>query len=373
VKLSTCGRRYAAVRVFGVVLGALVLGPGVGACAQLPTATVPTPEAPPAVEPPPPLASERPRGLDSALVAEAATLAEQLPRLHTLLVARDGVVRFERHFRGPGVDAPVNVKSVSKSILSALVGIAVGEGRLLGTEQKITPFFMNQLLAPGADTRKREITIGNLLTMQAGLAGTSSENYSAWTGSSNWVEHALARPMIAEIGGPMIYSTGNYHLLSAILTQATGQRTSLYAQEKLAEPLGITIPPWRTDPQGIDMGGNDMRVSARSMLRIGELYRNDGVHEGRQVIPAEWVRASLQVWLRARNGDGYGLGWWTRHVGSHTAHYARGYGGQFILVVPSLGLTAVATSSVSSGYEDHSHAVQAIFENLIIQAAVVGG
>lgn len=87
----------------------------------------------------------------------------------------------------------------------------------------------------------------------------------------------------------MLYSTGNYHLLSAILTEATGQSTLAYARSRLAEPLNIAIPPWPTDPQGIRFGGNDMRLSPRAMVWFGELYRNGGARDGRQVVPQEWV------------------------------------------------------------------------------------
>jgi CubicO group peptidase (beta-lactamase class C family) len=124
----------------------------------------------------------------------------------------------------------------------------------------------------------------------------------------------------------MIYSTGSSHLLSAIVTQATGRSTWAYARERLAEPMGITLPRWPTDPQGIFFGGNDMRMTPRAMLGFGELSRNRGVHEGRQVVPAAWVDASWEARGRSPwSGDRYGYGWWIRDVREHRVFYASGY------------------------------------------------
>ena len=112
--------------------------------------------------------------------------------------------------------------------------------------------------------------------MRPGLEGTSNRNYGAWVTSRNWVRHALARPMFAAPGEEMEYSTGNTHLLSAILTQATGKSTWQFANEVLAKPLGFSLAQWPRDPQGIYFGGNDMLMTPRQMLAFGELYLNDG-------------------------------------------------------------------------------------------------
>jgi CubicO group peptidase (beta-lactamase class C family) len=202
-------------------------------------------------------------GLDSALLALVAERGETLPRLRTLIVARHGRAELEQHYRGPGLDAPANVKSVSKSILSAIVGIAIADGHLDGVDQPVSPFFTRYIPA-GADSGVQRITVGNLLTMQSGLQGTSGSNYGRWVTSPNWVRHAVTRPMESEPGTVRRYSTGNSHLLSAVLTQATGSSTWAYARERLAQPLGIALPRWPADPQGIYFGGNEMRVSPRS-------------------------------------------------------------------------------------------------------------
>jgi CubicO group peptidase (beta-lactamase class C family) len=293
-------------------------------------------------------------GLDPELSALAFKRAAELPKLQALIVARHGVIQAERRFRGPRLDAPVNVKSISKSIMSALIGIAIERGDLSGVDQPIAPFFA-KYVRRNPDPRLRQITIGQLLSMQSGLTRTSGPSYAPWTSSKNWVEYILTAPLQAEPGGPMVYSTGNTHLLSALLTQASRTSTYEFAREHLAKPLGIKLLPWARDPQGIYFGGNQMRLSARALLQFGELYRNRGKRGDRQIIPADWIDQSLQP--RARSifsGQLYGYGWFLSSIGDHPLFYAWGYGGQFIFVLPDLEMTVVATST-ASGPRDFEH------------------
>ena len=174
----------------------------------------------------------------------ALKAASELPRLYSLVVAQRGTVMFERYFNGRRATTPANVKSVSKSVISTLVGIAA-ERKLLSLDQPISTYFP-ELPAP-----KRGITIEDLVTMRSGLESTSSRNYGAWVQSPNWVRYVLTRPLVAQPGTQIIYSTGNTHLLSAILTKATGRNTWQFAQEALAKPLGFSLAPWTRDPHGI--------------------------------------------------------------------------------------------------------------------------
>ncbi len=319
--------------------------------------------------------AERPRstGMDPARLAAAVERARGLPRLHSLIVARGGRVYAETYPRGPGRDHRANVKSASKSILSAAVGIAVAEGKL-ALDQPVAPFLPGRLRAP-SDSLKRGITVEHLLSMRAGLEPTSFGRYGAWVSSRDWVGYVLARPMVDAPGGRMLYSTGSSHLLSAVLTRATGQSTYAYARDRLARPLGIELRPWTTDPQGIYFGGNEMRLTPREMLRFGELYRRDGVWEGRRILPEGWVRESWTPRTSSPyNGYGYGYGWWARSSGAHPVHFAWGYGGQFVFVVPDLELTVVVTSESEAVREGrHLRAVHALLDEEIIPAAEAGG
>ncbi len=337
-------------------------------------------EAPPRDAPPPDgglavaVPAEAPtRGLDSLRLEQAFARAAELPRLRSLLVARHGELLREEYFHGAGPEGRANIKSASKSVLSALFGIAIAEGRLQGLEQPIAPFF-ERYLGEDADPRKRTITLENLLSMQSGLERTSGRNYGAWVSSSNWVRYAITRPMVSDPGGRMLYSTGSTHLLSAILTEATGKSTLAFAREKLAEPLGIELRPWATDPQGIYFGGNEMRMRPRDLLRFGELYRNGGVWEGRRILSEEWIRQSWTPRTSSRfNGYRYGLGWWMRESGQHAVYFAWGYGGQFVFVLPDLELTVVATSEADAPREGgHLREVHSLLDRWIVPAAEAG-
>ncbi len=382
----------------------LVLGTWTGGCDGAPqghglpasgaeATAVPAPEANPyaeangadgTLEPPLlPLLDRRARpvttGLDSTLLAQAVEQAEGQTNLHNMIVARHGEIVLERHFRGPGPSQPANVKSVSKSLLSAVVGAAVRDGYLEGAEMAIGPLLREHFPStnagegPEANPRWR-ITVGHLLSMSSGLESTSFGNYGAWVASPHWVRSALARPMTFEPGSRMLYSTGNTHLVSALLTRATGQSTHAYAREVLAEPLGIRLPPWPRDAQGIYFGGNDMLVSPRGLIRFGELYRQGGQLDGRRLLPREWIEESWDVRVRSRrDGNGYGLGWWARDAGAYEVRFAWGYGGQFLFVVPELELTVVFTSDPWSRERGHNRVLHGLLDDYLVPAAARGG
>jgi len=282
-------------------------------------------------------------------VTEAGEAGLDMPRLHSLLVSWRGNLLLERYYHGARASRAANMKSASKSVISALVGIAIDQGHLRGVEQPIGSFFP-ELAAD--DAARRAITIEDLLTMRSGLETTSNRNYGAWVQSRNWVRYVLSRDLVDPPGTRMEYSTGSTHLLSAILTRATKQSTWEFAQRALAEPLGFSLARWPRDPQGIYFGGNDMLMTPRQMLAFGELYRNGGVVSGTTVLPGDWIEASWAVYTRSRRNDqGYGYGWWSRSFAGYDTSFAWGYGGQYIFIVPALDLTVVTTSSPVPGDE----------------------
>jgi len=308
---------------------------------------------------------------DFARLERAFAKAQKLPRLHALIVAKDGRTLAERAFRGPGLDRPANVKSVSKSVISALVGAAIERRVLVGTDALVAELLPADLpRAP--DPRLLKVTVGNLLSMQAGQDRVTNQNYGRWVTSPNWVRFTLASRFVTEPGGPMLYSTGNSHLLSAILTRAAGRNTYLLARDWLARPLGISIPPWDRDPQGIYFGGNNMVISPRALLRIGEMYRRGGVFEGRRVLSEDWIRRSWTPLTRSPySGDAYGYGWFITTLDGAAAYYARGYGGQYLYVLPERGMTVVITSdpTIHSRVDGYGSALRALAEELVGAAA----
>jgi CubicO group peptidase (beta-lactamase class C family) len=302
------------------------------------------------------------------LFAEALTAADDLPRLYSLLVSRRGELLLERYYNGARASRPTNVKSASKSVISALVGIAIDRGLVPGVDTPIGTWFPE--LAGMDDPRRGAITIEQLLTMQSGLQSTSNRYYGAWVLSPNWVRHALTRPMERDPGTDMEYSTGYTHLLSAVLTRATGESTWAFASEALAQPLGFELARWPRDPQGIYFGGNDMLLTSRQMLAFGQLYLDRGRAGETQVVPASWIERSWVPTGRSRfSRQRYGYGWWIRELAGRQAYYAWGFGGQYVVLVPDLDLVVVTTSA-SDVAEDRGSHRRTLFE--IIEDLVIG-
>ncbi|MEF8864708.1 MAG: serine hydrolase [Salinibacter sp.] len=310
-------------------------------------------------------------GFDAAALADAVDRARALaPPLTGLIVARGSTTVAEAYFNGRGPNQAANLKSASKSVLSALAGIALADGVLDGVSQPIGPFFPT-LLADAP--RKRRITVDHLLTQQTGLESTSFDNYGAWVSSADWVADALRRPMVDRPGGEMIYSTGTTHILGAVLAEASGQSLRAFAQERLFDPLGVRIRSWQQSPAGRYFGGNNLALTPRGMLRFGQMYLNGGRFGGQQVVPANWIDLSWRTYVRSTYRDHqYGYLWFTHTFGGARVAFAWGYGGQYIFVVPRLDLVVVCTSSLRtrpSGGNDHNEQLLRLLAEHIIPAA----
>lgn len=269
--------------------------------------------------------------------------ARATERLHSVLVLRDGRTVLEHVQAGPGLDRPANIKSVSKTVLALLIGLAIDQGLIAGSDQALAALLGDRFPADATAGSER-ITVGHALSLRTGLQSTSGRNYGRWVQSDNWVRHALTRPMVDRPGGRMIYSTGPSHLLSASLMEASGESSRTVARRWLSG-LGITLGFWPNDPQGIGFGGNDMHISPRDLARIGELYRQGGVLDGERVLSEAWVGASWTAYGTSPwSGDDYGYGWFITEIADQRGFYGRGYGGQALFVVPSSALTIVITS-----------------------------
>lgn len=291
-----------------------------------------------------------------------AVAARRLPRLQAIVVMRDGEVQQASALRGPTPDTPVNVKSVSKSLVAALVGCALQRGALDSVDQTLGQLAPE--LVPGdADPRVAALTVEDLLTMRTGLQRMSGPRYGEWAASDDWVRYALTRRFVDRPGGRMLYSTASWHVLGAVLASLTGESLLTLSRRWLGEPLGIRFAPWTQDPQGRYLGGNEMSMSPIEMARFGELYRQGGVWQNRNVLADGWVRGSLTArTVSPWSNDAYGYGWFLRRLGGIEVAYARGYGGQLIHVAPQAGLVVAMTSDTSrasrgDGYVEALHAL----------------
>jgi CubicO group peptidase (beta-lactamase class C family) len=288
--------------------------------------------------------------MDSTVLAKIDRYAtDTFPTLLSVLIVRHGSLVFEHYYQGCRAQDSVNVKSVTKSIVSALVGIALREHSLTSLDQRLMEFFP-QDFPTGGDPRKREITLRHLLTLRSGLSWveSSAESLPALFASDHWVGHGLSLPLVYAPGEVFAYSTLDAHLLSAVLTQVTGMSTLEFANRSLFGPLGSRATTWATDPQGYNIGGSELYLTPRAMAKVGYLYLRRGRWDGAQLIPEEYLEASTPTQVfsggSAVISDTYGYLWWVSTIGLYASYYAIGYGGQTIYVIPALDVVLVTTA-----------------------------
>lgn len=313
------------------------------------------------------LAMLAPRSGHAEPFGDARARACALDQLHAIVVVLDGRVVLAEAFRGPGLDRPENVKSVSKTLVATLTGSAIARGHLSGVEARALRWLARR--APrGMDPRAEAITIEDLLTMRSGFARTSGANYGAWVSSPDWVGYVLSRPLEAEPGTRFGYSTGDYHLLGAVLAEATGRSLHALAADWIGGPLGVAVPPWIRDPQGLYLGGNEMALSPRGMAAFGEAVRTGGG----TMVGTDWIAASWRPRTRSPfSGHQYGYGWFLAEFGGVPVAYARGYGGQMIYVAPEAGVTVAITSDPTRPARSQGHAgdLHALVAEAVLPAA----
>jgi CubicO group peptidase (beta-lactamase class C family) len=286
--------------------------------------------------------------------------------IRAVIIEVDGVTVLEHYYRGSASDTS-NVFSVTKSFVGALIGIALADGSLRSIDQTLAEL----LPAYAADMEPEEaaITLRQLLTMTAGLPEELGRDLPEWMLTDDWVRSILAEPLEQSPGEGFAYSNASSHLLSAILTEATGMSVLDYARASLFDPLGITSRPtpdllftveenalvyeradfaWPHDPQGFSMGFSFLKLTARDMAAFGRLYLDGGRWQDKQVVPTAWVDAATTDQVQVDSAtEGYGYQWWVTTAGGHAAYAAAGYGGQLIEVVPDLRLVAVFSTELT--------------------------
>lgn len=295
-----------------------------------------------------PVAAPETQGLDPARLDEASQfVAANYPTRYSLLIVRNGYLVFEKYYNGSYALQANNIKSMSKSVLSVLTGIAIQEGRIRSIEQKLPEYFP-EYFHDGLDPRKPDITIKHLLTMTAGFEWDDfSPDCAKLWGSRDWQRTMIEWPMAEDPGARFNYNTGLTHLLSGILTRVSGTSTLSYANWRLFSPLGITCYRWTQDPMGIYFGGSEVWLTARDLAKFGLLVLRKGKWEDRAIVNREWLRESTRI--HARNGIGwpmgdYGFLWWNKPQQGYPVILASGYGGQYVFLVPDLDLVVVTTA-----------------------------
>jgi CubicO group peptidase (beta-lactamase class C family) len=309
------------------------------------------------------------QGMDSEMLAEMLeTIQEQGHNIDSVLVVRNGYMVADATIFPFEPGSRHIIYSCTKSVVSALIGIAIDAGYIEGVDQLVLDFFPGRGVA-NLDTDKEAMTLEDVLTMSTGLECRDSYLYR-WRGlqqmrqSDDWVQFMLDLPMAEEPGTRFEYCNGASFLLSAIIQETTDMSALAFANEHLFGPLGIIDVEWLSSPQGITIGWSDLHLTPHDMAKIGYLYLNEGRWDGEQVVSAEWVKASGREHISAGTlEDGYGYQWWVDDAG---VYMALGYSGQYIVVVPDKGMVVVFVSDLE---ERDFYVPQELLNDFIIPAA----
>jgi CubicO group peptidase (beta-lactamase class C family) len=246
------------------------------------------------------------------------------------------------------------MQSVTKSVTSALIGIAMGRGEIAGVEVRVLDYLGNYEVAD-VEEWKKAMTLRDLLTMRSGIQWDEStlpytdptNSCAAMEGSGDWVQYVVEQPMAHEPGTVFKYNSGASHLLSLIIKKSTGKFIDEYAEEHLFGPIGIKTYYWKKTPKGFPDTEGGLYLLPRDLARIGYLYSMDGVWDKSRILPEGWVGASVTPRTPdTGSGLGYGYQWWLTPWGNEQSSYAYtclGYGGQYLFVVPEYDLIAVFT------------------------------
>jgi CubicO group peptidase (beta-lactamase class C family) len=284
------------------------------------------------------------QGFDSVKLSEGLqAIREKDIAIDSLLIARNGYMVVDADFFPYDGSFPHDVASVTKTVMATLIGIAADQGKLR-LDQPMVSFFPDRTVA-NLDKRKESITIRDLVSnrngMESGCFKGDEPTLDKMRTQPDWVQAALDRKMVHAPGTSFCYDSPGMHLLSAILQKATGMTALDFARLYLFGPLGIREGAWESDPQGYTHGWGDLHLKPEDAAKLGYLWLQGGVWDGRHIVSSSWTRAAAQAQSRlVGNEYGYGYGWWVSPID----FYALGRGGQFVRVIPSLNTVVVITA-----------------------------
>ncbi|MGD8319007.1 MAG: serine hydrolase [Gemmatimonadota bacterium] len=324
----------------------LALALAVSACSDAPTAV--TFDVPVDLTAPWRTADPAAAGMDASRLNDAVRSAQAISRLRSLLVVRRGRLVLEHYQGGAGRDDLADVRSVTKSVVSTLTGLAVARGELTSLNQTLGDILPESVA--NLDEVERTIAVADLLTMSGGWdwEEAGAVGYNEWITADDPIGYLLDRPHVAEPGTTFAYNSAAVHLLGVALEEAVGEPLPAFADQVLFGPLGIASRRWEVLGEGRVNGGSGLDLRPRDLARIGQLFLQDGVSGGTRVLPGGWVAEATRTryaWRSpvASTHVSYGYLWWTDE--DNDAWFAWGYGGQFIYVAPRRDLVVVATTA----------------------------
>ena len=306
----------------------------------------------------PPVDEERVAGVDRLVRTDP-----RLRHVRGVVVVQGGRDVFVGAYGGTWPGNLCSLYSVTKSFTATVAAVAVRAGALA-----LTTRVDDVLEVPWRpDDPRRRITLEHLLTMTAGLdVGPRWDMDGLFYQDRPWVEATLDSPLVGEPGETFGYDNGLTHVAAVMVQRALGRTVADAAAEHLFGPLGIGRHDWPADPEGHTVGSTDLRLAPRDAARLGELFLAGGVGRGRRIVDEDWVRAATRAHSAGGPPEetGYGYGWWVGPVAGRSAYFAGGWGGQYILVVPSLELVLVSAADAWQMAHD-APSIRTLLEDLV--------
>lgn len=287
------------------------------------------------------------QGIDHKIIYQVYDSINQLKYINSLVIIKNGYLVSEKYYNVGNKDVMDLTFSVTKSVISTLIGIAIDKGFIQSVEDKMLSFFP-EIDTNHIDPRKKEITIKHLLAMQAGF-GEEKDLQAIVDIAINEVNAIIKSDLHFNPGTDFLYSSHGSHILSVIITKSVGMNTSEFANEYLFKPLGMKEFIWVEDKNGIPSGGGGLMLTPRDMARIGYLYEQNGIINEKRILSENWIkestsnkRSNLYKWNDIVN-LGYGYQWWTGELNNESFYAAIGHAGQWILIVPNINLIIAVT------------------------------
>lgn len=300
-----------------------------------------------------------------AITAEAY---DSIPSLGSILIWQNNKIICEQYFNGANDSTMFKVKSVTKSVVSALAGIVNDHHLLPNLSTPVYSLFPEYAfditknkeigfpeLIKTNDSLKRLITLHDMLTMQTGYLWDDNSPLSSrvFNSASDPVRSTLDLPFETLPGIKFKYCTPASHIIAVVLSKCVNENLKKFADTALFQHIGVKINSWSNDPLGRTMGGTELAMKATDMLKFGLLYLNEGKVNGKQIISNSWIKEStsqqvvLNEWDVLPSANGYGYFWWRRKTNGFQAFVASGYGGQLICIIPEKNMVIVTTCFVN--------------------------
>lgn len=303
------------------------------------------------------------QGIDPHVLDDIYEDAKKLDNIYSLLVVRNGYLIAEKYFNGHSVSDASSTASVTKSVVSALTGIAIEMKLISSTDKKLKDFFP-EIDWKSADPRKSLITIEQVLQMRSGYPWEELYGFiETLRSSSNWLPFLNDFQLTSDPGTEFGYSNFTAHMMGIIISRSTNESLLSFLRSQLFNSMGISVPFWPTDALGYYYGSGDIFMTPRSLAKFGQLYLDEGVWNNVRYVSSEWISKSLQIYspttysreiLTHIHHMGYGYMWWHGTSGDHDIWFAWGHGGQLVVIISDLNMVVVSSASIPPGVDNEA-------------------